>query len=204
MLADEQALHLLPPLRLLPGPSTTYLASPSDNNAGAFGQACFGAGAGGASSGGSGSSSRRQETDFYVKLLSEGPLERCLAASSSSAATEGESSSGQEGDGSAFAACSAAVPLVLHRLASACFGGTDGNAVPPATGQGHALLCSILQRCSGGSPEQQRLLGMLLRWDTTAGAPSDAVSQGRVAAIEAACSAVDIDPAGVLGPALEA
>ena len=93
---------------------------------------------------------------------------------------------------------------VLHRLASACFGGMDGNAVPPATGQGRALLCSILQRCSGGSPEQQRLLGMLLRWDTTAGAPSDAVNQGRVAAIEAACSAVGIDPAGVLGPALEA
>ncbi|PRW59348.1 RNA polymerase II-associated [Chlorella sorokiniana] len=202
VLADEQALHLLPPLRLLPGSPAAYLASPSGSDAGAFGQACFGAAAGAA--GASGSSSRRQETDLYLKLLSDGPLERCLAASSSGAAVEADSGSAQEGDGTGFAACSAAVPLVLHRLASACFDGPDASSAQPSAGQGHALLCSILQRCSGGSPEQQHLLGMLLRWDTTAGAPSDALSQGRVAAIEAACSAAGIDAAGVLGAALEA
>lgn len=139
---------------------------------------------------------------MYLKLLSDGPLERCLEASSSNAAAEGDSSSVQEGDGSGFAACSAAVPLVLHRLASACFAVADSSSTGP--GQGHALLCSILQRCGGGSTTQQRLLGMLLRWDADAGAPSDALSQARVAAIEAACSAVSIDAAGVLGAALEA
>ena len=205
VLSDEQALHLLPPLRLLPGPPAAYLASPSARGASAFGQACFGAGAGPGSGSGSGSS-RRQETDLYVKLLSDGPLERCLAASGSGAAPEGTSRSAQEGNGSAFAACSMAVPLVLHRLASACFAGTDGSSAQPPAGQGqaHMLLCSILQRCSGGSLEQQRLLGMLLRWDTAAGVPSDALGQDRVAAIEAACSTVGMDAAGVLEVALEA
>ena len=210
-LADEQALHLLPPLRLLPGPSDAYLAAPADGSTSAFGRACFGAAAGGGAAGSGGG--RRQDLDLYAKLLSEGALERCLAASSgnddAAAGVGSEGRSGAEGNGACLAACSAAVPLVLHRLACACFAGTDGSGLQPAAGQeraqAHALLCSVLLRCSGpGSPELRRLVAMLLRWDTTAGQPSDAISQGRVAAIQAACGAAGLDSSVVLGQTLEA
>ena len=201
-LSDEQALHLLPPLRLLPGPTAAYLEVPASGDS-SFGQACFGAAPGGAGS----SAARRQELDLYVRLMTEGPLERCLAASSSSSAnaSSGGSAGSMEGDGGCCADCSAAVPLVLHRLARACF--PDAAVVKPAAEQlqtqQRALLCSVLQRCTGsggGGSSQglQRLLGMLLRWDAAAMRPSDAISRERLQALEATCSAAGLDVAAVL------
>lgn len=201
MLADEQALHLLPPLRLLPGPAAAYLDPPasSTSGSGTFGRACFGAVPGG-------SGGRRQDFELYVKLLGGHPLERCLAAAGNG--SSGDSSS--EGNGGCLADCSAAVPLVLHRLACACFPDTlsGGAELGPQLEQHQrqALLCSVLQRCGSDSSscELQQLLGMLLRWDATAGQPSDAISRARLQAVEAACSAVGLDSAAVLEAALEA
>ena len=210
-LSDEQALHLLPPLRLLPGPPAAYLEVPVSGDS-SFGQACFGAAPGGAGS----SAARRQELDLYVRLMTEGPLERCLAASSSSSssssinASRGGSAGSMEGDGGCCADCSVAVPLVLHRLARACY--PDAAVVKPAAEQlqtqQRALLCSVLQRCTGssggggggGGSSQglQRLLGMLLRWDAAAMRPSDAISRERLQALEATCSAAGLDVAAVL------
>ena len=200
MLADEQALHLLPLLRLLPGPAAAYLCPPEGGAAaGGFGRACFGAAPGGGAG-----SSRRQELDLYVKLLSQGALERCLATPSGSSLTAG--STGGEGNGNDLRDCSAAVPLVLHRLACACF----PDAAPGGSSGGQhvqqvALLCTILQSEGGsGSSELQRLLAMLLRWDAAAQQPSDAISQQRVQAVEAACVAAGVDAAQVLHAGLEA
>ena len=209
-LSDEQALHLLPPLRLLPGPPAAYLEVPASGGS-SFGQACFGAAPGGGGS----AAARRQELDLYVRLMTEGPLERCLAASSSSSSSNssadgGGSAGSMEGNGGCCADCSVAVPLVLHRLARACF--PDAAATPAAEQlqtQQRALLCSVLQRCTGsssgggGSQDLQRLLGMLLRWDAAAMQPSDAVSRERLQALEATCSAAGLDTAAVLS-ALEA
>lgn len=205
VLADEQALHLLPPLRLLPGPAAAYLRAPPAGAA-AFGRACFGGSPG--SEGGAGGSSRRQELDLYVKLLGSGPLERCLEAAGDAADGDG-GTAGSEGDGGSLAACSAAVPIVLHRLAQACLPDAAPSSEPgtqPEWQRQHATLCSVLQRCAGlgANPGQQRLLGMLLRWDASAGQPSDAVSEPRLRAIEAACAATGLDAAVVLGAALEA
>lgn len=233
-LADEQALHLLPPLPMLPGPAAAYLDTPAttgssgSGGAGAFGRACFGGPLplqpGAAAGGGSSGSSRRQELDFYVKLLTEGALERCLAASSSSTdVANDDNGSGDggradqaagssEGDGGCCTACSAALPLVLQRLACACFpfeaaaGSTQQqvqvHVQQPA--QQQALLCSLLQRCAqGGSPGLLRLLGWLLRWDTSAGQPSDAISSARLAAVQAAAAAAGINSASLLQAAVE-
>ncbi len=209
-LADEQALHLLPPLRLLPGPPTAYLRAPSTagGRSGSFGRACFGATA---AAGGGSVGTRRQELDLYVKLLSEGALERCLAA-----ADRGDcggigdaGAADREGNGSSLAACSAAVPLVLHRLACACFLGVNqqqaaGQQATQQDLQRQALLCGILQRCAGGSTEVQQLLGWLLRWDASAAQPSDAIDSQRLGAIEAACAAAGLDAARLLEAAVEA
>lgn len=206
-LADEQALHLLPPLRLLPGTPSSYLEAPHTSGAGgsSFGHACFG---GLASAGGPGTGSTRQQLDLFVRLLSEGPLARCVAAAGSddSVGACATSSSGSKGNGGCFAACSAAVPVVLHRLACACFPGDtqQGPGRQQQEQQQQALLCSILQRCNGGSNEAQQLLGWLLRWDTSAGQPSDAVDSSRLAAIEAACAAAGLDATGLLQATVEA
>lgn len=231
-LADEQALHLLPPLRLLPGPPAVYLDAPPVGHApggggggGGYGRACFGAGVpgtdgsggGGGDSDGNGSGRSRQELDLYVKLLSEGPLERCLAAASSG--REGRRG-GSDGDGGSLTACSVAVPLVLHRLACACFpGAARPGTAETAAGQARrqALLCTIVQRCgegcgSGGGGDGAasgrrpllQLLGMLLRWDAAAGQPSGAASRERVTAVEAACASAGTDASAVLQAALEA
>ncbi|KAL4425916.1 hypothetical protein ABPG75_009932 [Micractinium tetrahymenae] len=207
-LADEQALHLLPPLRLLPGPSSSYLQAPSSVGSGggsSFGRACFG---GPPFAGGGGAGGRRHELDLYVKLLSEGPLERCLAAASSGASggLNMAASSSSEGDGGCFAACSAAVPLVLHRLACACFPDGDQHASGQQTAQQQceALLCGILQRCAGGAAALRQLLGWLLRWDGPAGRPSDVIDSQRLAAIEASCAAAGLDAASLLQAAVDA
>ena len=200
-LADEQALHLLPPLRLLPGPAAAYLdALSAGGQSASFGRACFGATAAAAPAQPSGSS-RRPERDFYVKLLTEGQLERCLAAADSSGDAGGGDAG--EGDGACCARCSAAVPLVVHRLACACFPDATSSGAEAATAQ-QALLCGILQRCAGGGPNLQRLLGWLLRWDTSAGQPSDAISSDRLKAIDSACAAGGLDAAALLPAALEA
>lgn len=206
-LADEQALHLLPPLRLLPGPPGSYLGGPRDGggDGAGFGRACFG---GPAAAGGGGVASRRQELDFYVKLLSEGALERCLAASSSSneVSTCTSSAGSGQGNGSCFDACSVAVPLVLHRLACACFPGDNQRAIGhEAAAQPHqALLCGVLQRCAGSSSEAERLLGWLLRWDIHAAQPSDVIDSQRLAAIKVACAAAGMDAANLLQATVEA
>ena len=231
-LSDERALHLLPPLRLLPGPPAAYLDIPAsaDDGSSSFGQACFGgatsapgsgAGAGPSAGPGGKAAGRRQELELYVRLMTEGALERCLPASSCSSSSTAGNSSGsagsREGNGGCWADCSVAVPLVLHRLARACF--PDAAAAEPAGEQSQvqaqqcALLCSILHRCtpsstssgssSGGSLGLRHLLGMLLRWDAVAMQPSDAISRERLQALEVACSAAGLDVAAVLS-ALEA
>lgn len=192
-LADEQALHLLPPLRCLPGPAGAYLAPPPQaseaSGSGGYAQPCFG-GVPGASAG----ASARAELGLYLRLLAEGPLQRCLEASSGA-------------DSSCLRDCSAALPVVLHRLACACFpedGVSPGGA---KQAQQQATLCSILLRCGAAQPPPAHaapLLGLLLRWDTAAGGPSDAVPLGRVQAIEQACAAAGVDASRVLGAVLEA
>ena len=205
ILADEQALHLLPPLRLLPAAAGSaagdYLASPAvaapDRS---FGQACF-APLPAASAG----SSRRQELDFYVKLLAAGSLERCLAVATATAEPASVDAAAHEGNGACFARCSLAVPLVLHRLAAACFGEEHAGASTQSQKlHQQALLCRVLQQCSGGSAELQRLQGWLLRWDVAALHPSDAIGAERLHAIEAACRTAGYDADALLHIATEA
>jgi hypothetical protein len=200
-LADEQALHLLPPLRCLPGPAGAYLAPPPQaseaSGSGGYAQPCFG-GVPGASAG----ASARAELGLYLRLLAEGPLQRCLETSSGA----GRSAAAQ-GVSGCLRDCSAALHVVLHRLACACFpegGGSPGGA---QQAQQQATLCSILLRCGAAQPPPAPaapLLGLLLRWDTAAGGPSDAVPLGRVQAIEQACAAAGVDASRVLGAVLEA
>jgi hypothetical protein len=217
VLADEQALHLLPPLALLPGPPTAYLPplpgalATGGGRAGTFGQACFGASSmPGAVVGGGGGGRGRQELDLYVKLLTEGPLERCLAAAGA-ADSPGGKGGREEGGGGCLEAASVAVPLVLHRLAAACFPPEPplpGGDAPAASGiQQQALLCSLLQRCCGERSSSEGglaetpllvLLRLLLCWDLAAAGPSETLPSNRRSSIEMACATTGIDADAVL------
>ncbi|KAL4859817.1 Transcriptional elongation regulator MINIYO [Chlorella vulgaris] len=217
VLADEQALHLLPPLALLPGPPTAYLPplpgalATGGGGAGTFGQACFGASSmPGAVGGGGGGGRGRQELDLYVKLLTEGPLERCLAAAGAADCPGGKGGR-EEGGGGCLEAASVAVPLVLHRLAAACFPPEPplpGGDAPATSGiQQQALLCSLLQRCCGEHSSSSGavaetpllvLLRLLLCWDLAAAGPSAVLPSNRRSSIETACATTGIDADAVL------
>jgi hypothetical protein len=186
VLADEQALHLLPPLSLLPGAAHDYLKRP------------------------------------VTTSTQAGPLERCLGVARGRSVSRLESGDADavpstDDDGACRTACSADVPIVLHRLARACFGGAVncGDVSASATVQQQALLCSVLQRGGLGVPGATaalqarrpllaRLLGMLLRWDLAAGQPSDAVPEDRLSAVQLACKMAGIDLSELLRTVLEA
>jgi hypothetical protein len=107
----------------------------------------------------------RQACDSYLRLLADPGLARCVGTGS------------------------AALPVVLHRLAAAIFGGGGGGGGEAAR---RALLCAAVRRLGAdgeGHGEAQQVLGQLLRWDCGEMGPSDAVPAERAAFLEAACAA---------------
>lgn len=123
--------------------------------------------------------------EAYLKLLAEGQLERCLGAYWAAAGAAGVPPQASAGDGRGL---SLGVALPLHRLAAYLFGTADDAAAPLVEqAQRLALLRTAVRRCSSNAGKRQ-LLGMLLRWDAAAGAPSDMVPAGRMVALEVACS----------------
>lgn len=202
-LADEKALHLLPPLGLCPGPKSAYLNPPpapivmaTSNLTTSISKEGF--------------SVQRQALDGYMKLLADGALWKCVKFGVSQ-----EEPSPRNGNETGNICV--ALAIVVHRLAAFIFkdtqpagnttsttnniqgtsDGMDGMVVDQEVGLRRAMLCSILRRCSttgnanasnnNSAAAAQQVLSMLLRWDSSAMGASDVVTKERLEWIEMAC-----------------
>ena len=127
--------------------------------------------------------------DAYLRVLASPDLPACVASGS------------------------LALPLAVHRLATAIFGGSDGDGGAASQARRSALFCSAARRLArggstngaGGGGEGQQALGMLLQWSCEEAAEVDTVPRRRLEFIEAACAAAgDENLLAAITTALEA
>ena len=161
-LNDERALHMLPPLALLPGPPHAYLDPPAAAS----------------------QNSNRLGVDVYLALLAGSLPELCL----STWWARDSSSASAEGCGAPLGPAVVLHRLAVYIFGD----DVDSGAAPEAAGkcgldaQRTAVLRAAIRRC-GHDAAHRQLLALLLRWDLAAGQPSDVIPSQRLAFIQAAC-----------------
>lgn len=174
-LADEHALHLLPPLGALPGAPAAYLEPPpspssGDSNSGSDGEAGSQRGPGAA-----GQDGERKAVDAYLTLVATGRLDKGLS---------------QDIDAGAGAAL--ALPLIVHRMARHLFCGAGGSMAGGGEGWRQAALLRLARACCGGDTGRAGLLRAVLCWDCEGccqqGAPMPGRAEALVAAVRASAN----------------
>lgn len=171
-LADEHALHLLPPLGALPGAPAAYLDPPPSPSSGAANSGSGGEAGSQRGPGAAGQDGTRKALDAYLTLVATGRLDKGLSQ-----------------DIDAGAGATLALPLVVHRLARHLFCSAGGSTASAGEGWRQAALLRLARACCGSEPGRAGLLRAVLCWDCESCCRQGAPVPGRVEALVAAVRA---------------